>query len=417
MGTTLKDALRKAKVPMTQEEMDRDKEQLINKHRSKNVIQRPNKKVELHSVLPYDFEPVKEQRDPTDDLVILPRIVDERSKELFSIPCEEQTYLVWCGWSEDLWWAPTLKCLNQNFVYRDDLDIYEVKGTEEAYTKARDVTSSLRPGVIPTKSCYILDDPANETYEVYSDPTFSKVKYGKTTPDGMLVHKYKNRFHRDLAILELDHLYSEQSSRHAGKLVVRGYADDEAIVISDGCWLKNSCAMSFVYLDNGNVVQFTRGFTPSDQEQGVLIAEIVGAREAIQYAASQGKKRITYYYDNVSILNVFRNKSTEYLREVTEYKQMLEELNSQDVEVLFVDIHPKTDNNRQDENRALMLFHNMCDSNCRRMSDLYKKDYRAIASNGGKNEDSMSTASRRNPNRPRQYQKYKGYQKGGNKRA
>lgn len=393
MSTTLKEALSKIDIPLSEEEIQSDMDALINKHRSKNVLERPQSQVELKSMLPYDFEPRKEQRDPTEDLVILPRVVNELHRDMFNKADMEDGqpgFVIYCSWSEDTWFCPTRKCLDTNFIYRNDIDIYEVEDDELAYQTAVKLTGDLYPGVVPKKVCYVLDDPGNETYEVYYDVNFPKAKYGKTTPNGMFIHRYANRFHRDMFILEIDAYYSNSSSKQAGKLVSKGYDVDEAIIISDGCWLRNSCASSFVYLDKTDVVSQTRGFLPSEPEQSVLIAEIVAAMDAIRYAVNRDKKNITLYYDNSSIINVFRNRRMEYLPEIVEYKQLLTSLSDTSISLTFTDIHPKSGENREEENKALMYFHNMCDRSCREMTEVFKKDYRSIASNGSKVGDSVT---------------------------
>lgn len=76
----------------------------------------------------------------------------------------------------------------------------------------------------------------------------------------------------------------------------------EAIIISDGAWLKEQCSSSVWYLDNVSAINLTEGIVPSDTEQAVLIAELRGAINALQLCYVKKKKKITYYYDNTSIL-------------------------------------------------------------------------------------------------------------------
>lgn len=394
MSITLDEALNAAPVALTEEEQKAFDEEIENKHRSRNVLERPKEEFQLNSLLPDDFEPRKEQMDPTDDLVILPRTFDDRTRSMFDVEKSDGGYVVWCADTQDVWYAPTKLCLDQNFIYRKDLIIKPAESAQNAYEIALEFVKDLIPGVDTRRQCYILDDPANETYEVYYDSAWPVKKYGKTTPDGMFILKFKNRFHRDMAIMEMDANYTKQSARKAGKLLQKEYGPNEVILISDGCLMRNSCAASVVYIDCDSLFSITEGFNPSEPEQGVLIAEIRGATNALRFARSKGKKDITYYYDNTSILNVYRNRKTEYIREVVEYKQLLEEMDDEGFNVKFVELHPKTGEERRNENRALMYFHNKCDNDSRDMSIIYKRDYKTIASAGNKEGSSYKDVKR-----------------------
>ena len=185
-----------------------------------------------------------------------------------------------------------------------------------------------------------------------------------------------------MAILELDNIYSDTSKKEAGKMTKKKIGQNEAIVISDGAWMKEVSTSSVVYLDSERVLKCTEGRLPSDADQAVLISEIKGAIMALEFCKAFGKKRITYYYDNTSIVNVFRNRKTEYLEEIAEYKRLLESLQALGYQVNFVELHPKTGENRDTENKALMFFHNGCDAECRNMSEIFKRDYRSYAADG-----------------------------------
>jgi hypothetical protein len=249
----------------------------------------------------------------------------------------------------------------------------------------------LRPGVQTRKTCYILDIPGNETYEVYYESNYASLKYGMATPTGTFIHKYPNRFHRDMAILELDKLYSESSVKKASKQIEKALKPNEAIVISDGAWLKNVCASAVWYIDATSAIKMTEGIIPTEQDQAVLIAEIRGATNAFQLCMAKGKKKIRYYYDNTSILNVFRNRKTEYIEEVKQYKELLEEMDRNGYQVTFIELHPKTGEDRIDDNKALLFFHNSCDAECRSMTDIFKKDYKSYAGVDEKEGKSYST--------------------------
>lgn len=383
---SLKEVLEKAGVPLTTEEEQAEQEQMEQKHRSKTVRERPQTEVALYSLYEEDFVPKKVAKDPTPELVEMPvgmspaECRDWLSEQLKNNTVDERGYVVICENTLQAWYCKNKLVLDMNFIYRKDLLIEQITSNDLPISALYENTASdYNPGVITRKTCYILDSPANETYEVFYESNYASLKYGKATPNGMFVHKYENRFHRDMAILELDDLYSNQSSKKAGVLTKRELASNEAIIISDGCWMKNSCSSAFYYLDATSLVKMTEGFLPSEADQAVLISEIVGASNALRLCVARHKKKITYYYDNTSILNVFRNRKTEYIQEIVEYKQLLEEMAQQGYNVTFVELHPKTGEDRANENRALMFFHNGCDKECQEMADIFKKDYKDIA--------------------------------------
>lgn len=356
-------------------------------HRTKTVKERPEMEIDLQSVSKESREVSKTQKDPTDDLVE----ITSGLEDVTEIAGYKSGYLIWCNDTKQTWYAHDQLCLNKNFIYRDDLEIIEI--TEEVniaewYLKRG---GNCKRGIITSKVCRILDNPANETYEVYYDSNYPTVKYGKATPRGCFILKFENRFHRDMKILELDNLYTYSSFKKAGKFTAKQLGKNEAIIISDGAWMKESCSSSFVYLDNLSVIRQTEGFLPTEETQAVLIAEIKGAYNALMMCKARGKKQITYYYDNTSILNVFLNRKTEYIEEVKEYKQLLEELHTSGFKINFVEIHPKTGEDRDEENKALMLFHNMCDDDCKMMASLYSKDYKSYATQGNKDGKTFST--------------------------
>ena len=372
---SLKEIMANAGIALTEEEVEKQEKELENKHRGKTVLERPKEEVELKSIAREPFIRKKVQLEPTDDLVFLVT-VDESSDKTVG-------YLVVCEFTREAWYAPTKECLDSNFIYRDDLEIYEVTESESLYKLWNATGCNLwNQGIMSSKFCYILDNPANETYEVYNDSNYPALKYGKSTPNGMFVHKYENRFHRDMAILELDNVYDEQSKRRAQEMTKQELKSNEAIIISDGCWQREVCASSYWYLDNIEIIHLTSGKIPSEPDQAVLISEISAATLALQMCMARYKKKITYYYDNTSILNVFRNRKTEYIREIVEYKELLEKMNSSGYSINFVELHPKTGENRENENKALMYFHNDCDRSCREMTSIFRKDYHSFAYSG-----------------------------------
>ena len=286
---------------------------------------------------------------------------------------------MYCEWTRQLWYCKSRENLNMNFIYRDDITITEIRNFEDIWDYYQEKAQYINPGIRATEGCYILDNPANESYEVYHESRMPLVKYGKSTPNGMFIHKYPNRFHRDMAILELDDLYSNQSSKKAGKLISKPYGENDAIIVSDGAWMKDSCSSSYIYLDKAIMLRQSVGHLPTEIDQAVLISEIVAATEALKCCVAHSKKNIKYYYDNTSILNVFRNRKTEYIMEIKEYKDLLESMYNDGYKVEFIELHPKTGENRDKDNKALMFFHNLCDHDCRDMADIFTKDYKSFA--------------------------------------
>lgn len=373
----LKSVLASAGVELSEVEEAIECEALENKHRGKAVIERPKEEFKLKSISKEPFIKKKTQKDPTSDLIEL----SIGLKEFDSLPLAK--YIVICKDTTQAWLCPTKECLDANFIYREDLDIFEVNSVGdiiECYCNAG--YNVMNPGILTRKTCYILDNPGAEVYEVYYDSNFPAQKYGKATPNGMFIHKYENRFHRDMAIMELDTIYDEASKKRAEEMTKKEMKSNEAIIISDGCWMREVCASSCWYLDAGQTMHLTSGHLPSEPDQAVLISEITGATLALQLCILNKKKRITYYYDNTSILNVLRNRKTEYIKEIQEYKELLEDMDSKGYKVNFVELHPKTGEGRDKENRALMYFHNDCDRSCREMTDIFRKDYKSYACGG-----------------------------------
>lgn len=375
--STMKDILAGEGFNDTEEVIVPDSRQ---KHRGTTIKERPSSEFKLLSVNEEDFERKKTQAEPTEDLVYLPK----GNIEAATSSIGSTGYLVWCDNTLEMWYAPTKLCLDANFIYRSDLEICEIESHDNGVEFYHERSASLLPGVITRKVCYILDNPAGECYEVYYDTNYPSVKYGKATPSGMFVYKYDDRFQRDMAIMELDKLYTDTSKTNAKALVERKLKANEAIIISDGAWMKEVCSSAIVYIDDTRLVQQTHAANPSDKDQAVLIAEITGATLALQMCKLYNKKNITYYYDNTSIVNVFKNRKTEYIDEIKAYKQLLTEMDSLGYRVQFVELHPKTGENKDSENKALCFFHNNCDRACREISDIFKKDYISNATLGSR---------------------------------
>ena len=351
------------------------------KHRDK-VIERSAEERKLKSIWNECVEKTKTQKDPTDDLIFLPKGV---CREEISMKIENtEGFFIGCRDTEQCWIAPDEACLNKNFIYREDLFITNFSSKNEVIETYLEFNKDYMSGVMTRESCYILDNPGNETYEVYYDSNYPTLHYGIATPRGTFIHKYKDRFHRDMAILGLDELYSSSSGKEANKFTDREFKNNEAIIISDGAWLRNVCSYCFFYLDKDGVAKQSSIHYPTEPDQAVLIAELTGAYHALKMCRDMHKTKVTYYYDNTSIVNVFNNKKTEYIEEVKKFKDLVRELNDKGFQVNFVEIHPKTGENRENENKALMYFHNACDSECRQMSDIFKKDYKTYATTGNR---------------------------------
>lgn len=367
-----------------------------NLHRTKGVISRPDAAVTLLAVSNESREHSKTQKDPTDDLLEIKEHLDSAGLDGIT---GGKGFLVFCPTTLQMWYAHDKLCLDRNFIYREDLEILEVTDSS-AFDWFNQRVEPINFGIQTCKKCYILDNPGNETYEVYCDSNYPSIKYGKATPQGCFVHVYSNRFHRDMAILELDDLYANSSNKQAGKLTAKKFGEREAIIISDGAWMKEQSAFSYFYLDAESVVHCTEGTIPSEPDQAVLISEINGAYWALKRCMERGKGEITYYYDNTSILNIFKNRKTEYITEVKRYKDLLEKMHNLNYKITFVELHPKTGETRDTDNKALQFFHNRCDAACREMADICKKDYRAFTTNGSKEGKTLSTLHQESKPKP-----------------
>ena len=377
---SMKEALLGAGVELSPDEVKKEEQARDMKHRAKTEVRRPNEEFMLRAITVEDFERKKYQKDPTADLKEIH--AQTNTDDIIAMVKDAGGYAVWCHDTLQLWYAPTKLCLDQNFIYRGDLQVFPIDKADDLIDTYNNFVAKVNPGIITKKRCYILDNPAAETYEVYYEAAYPSMKYGKATPNGMFIHKYDDRFHRDMRIMELDKLYADSSKKEAGEIIYQNMNKDEAIIVSDGSWMKETCASAFYYIDNTCITKQSHAALPSEPEQAVLIAEINGAAAALRYCQMRGKKKIKYYYDNTSIINIFRNKKTEYIEEVKEYKQLVEKMDSEGFDITFIELHPKTGEDRNAANAGLMFFHNYCDKECRELSDIFKKDYKHIAAAG-----------------------------------
>lgn len=342
----------------------------------RDTIKRPSTRVQLKSLSYESMLHAKTQLDPTEDLI-------EVSSDFITTRLEyyQHGFCIFCKDTMQMWFAPTEECLNRNFIYREDLLIQETTSYKEVEAFWTKYLSGSLNKITPRKSCYIMDIPMNETYEVYYESNYPSQRYGKSTPQGSYIHKYPNRFHRDMAILALDNLYSNSSMKEAGKFIGRDFEENEAIIISDGAWIKGKIASSVFYLDADTTLQLTEGSLPSVPDHGSLIAEIKAATLALSMCCMKKKTKVTYYYDNKNILNVLGKTKVENVTEIQEYRSLCEKLYHEGFVIKFVELHPKTGENRDKDNKALMFFHNQCDAACVSMCDLVHKDYKKFAVN------------------------------------
>lgn len=362
----------------------KDVEKEINKNKDKKLT-RPEKEVELNALSEDVIISEKTEKDKTKDLVELEcGLSRDEFYDIFADKPEFKTDSSICYIYDKNtkygYVAPTEECLNKNFIYRGDIELEWCGTLEGVWSQYSETSGKYIKGCVPRFSCYILDNPGVEKYEVYYDSNYPKMAYGLATPKGCMIYKYPNRFHRDMAILELDKLYSQASKIRAREFTKMELKNDEAIIVSDGAYLKNACSCALYCITNDQIMKVASGFLASYETQSVLCAEISGAFDAIKIAVDLHKKTsIKYYYDNTSILNVFKNRKTEYLPEVKGYKDYLMSLKNRGVEVEFIELHPKTGEERQFDNKALTFFHNACDAECREMADIFSKRYDTLA--------------------------------------
>lgn len=347
----------------------------------KNSMSRPDTEVELNNIIEHCKSVERLTKDPTEDLVKLPYGLCKNYEEILNSAKLGSGYIVFDKDTNETWYAHDITCLNKNFIYREDLIIKEVYFAEDARRVWHEFNDSIDYSRVKSVVKYILEDPAAEVYEVYSDSSYVVHKYGKPVPVGLNVHKCANRFYRDMMILALDEYYSKSSKKQARELANKSLGDNEAIVVSDGAWLNNIAANSYYYLDDSTTIHFSEGTLPSDVKQGVVLAEVKGAYNALSLCYARCKMDIKYYYDNPNILNVLKSNKFKYIKEVQEYKRLLHNMHADGYSIEFIELHPKTGAERSNLNKALMYFHNSCDSSCEAIADICKRDYKKVASN------------------------------------
>lgn len=348
----------------------------------KKELKRPDNEVDLENNLSEFDGIVKSELPATDELnEIKVSLSDPLQTDLSSYELD-RGYLIRDINTCQIFVVPSKKALNNNFIYRDDLDIREFSNKEEFREIAQGYLELHPVGALNSRVQYILDEPAIEKYTPYYNHQLVIDKYGVTTPRGCFIRKYKDRFERDIALLKMDSKYKELSKSKAGE-VVKELKSNQAIIVSDGAYIKNCIASSVLYMDNLNIISLASCGLPSIEDQSVLIAEIVGATNALKLAIQNNKKKITYFYDNTSIINCFNNRKLEYIDEVKAFKELIIDMHAKKYDVTFLEIHPKTlqedeaDNARLlDTRKTVKYIHNFCDSVCTGVVNIYVKGYR-----------------------------------------
>lgn len=311
---------------------------------------------------------MKYQKDPTSDLI-----------EVFKDRCPKFTkagaYYVFCEDTEQAWYCPTQDCLDSNFVYRDDLTIYKLDSKDDLQAAYGETIEKVNRNYITKKTCFILNNPAAMTYEVYYEPTYPAVKYGKQTPSGMCTLRYKNRFHRDLDIMRLDELYASMSCKKAGD-TKKQLDDDEAIIISEGCCIADLCAEVFYYIDKTSVVKITEGCACVGEEQ----LKILGAINVLSFCQLRGKKKITYVCNSNDVtLNVFKNNEAERSNEVKAYKKLCNEMVEKEYTIKFAELQLEDNEDADEQDRAFKLFKGYCEKECQDMVNIFVDMRESIA--------------------------------------
>lgn len=338
-------------------------------HRTSGTPERTPNLVELKAVSTESVRHTKSKKGPTDQLI-------EVGPALTELPTGIGIgYYIRCEDTGQTWYAPDEETLNANFIFREDLQIELVEDSAAFMALYSKAGALDQLGVYKSKVCRILDNPAAELYEVYYDSAYPMIKYGKATPQGTSIHKYPDRFHRDFAIIELDELYANSSIKLARELTKHSLDADSAIIITDGAYLKNMQASATYYLDNLVVHHSVEGRAPEDDTQAVLLSEINAALMALTMCYVKKKHSISYFYDNTSIINVFRNRKLDYLETVKDYKALIARMDREGFSINFYELHPKSDADKDNLNKALVFFHNRCDAACTDMADVCKKDY------------------------------------------
>lgn len=200
--------------------------------------------------------------------------------------------------------------------------------------------------------------------------------FEKPILQGTVIHKCKNRFQRDSLILMLEQKYTSESEKDVREIGKTELSDDEAIIVSDGSSKESTVSYCYYYMDNKSILRQSGCCTlANDVKCTSSVAEIIGALNAIKQCVAQGKHIIKYYFDNSVIINVFKSHKLDNIAEIREYKDYLNQLNAVGYEILFCDLHPKTDKQKYKLNKALTYIHNSCDSECIAIAKMHYRNY------------------------------------------
>lgn len=376
-------------------------------------LKRPSEVLNLKAIRSEFIEISKHDWDATPELIEVDINCSDPVKKTEAPVYGEGSFLIQDINTKQVWIAPTELVLNNNFIYREDIDIFKIDNEDE-FRKTLQVMLEAHPyGAKPSRVCYILDNPVLECITPYYNSAAVLQMYGVSTPRGCFIHKYPNRFIRDMAILKMNKKYTTESKRDI-KSLSKDLTANQAIIVSDGAFLKNISANSMFYIDNNSIISMQEATIPSIPEQSVLISEIKGAINALSMCVAKGKRDIIYYYDNTSIVNCFNNKKLEYIDEVKEFKDLIRKLASSNYKVVFNEIHPKNIQEDEDDNeelyaerKGIKYFHNLCDDRCTEAAQIYNRGYKELISTNAENGLTLAALIERDkPKKP--------YNKNGN---
>ena len=349
----------------------------VDARRLENItIEKPTKAVQLLAAHEDEAEVKKYVLDDkTDDLVTLPY---GKTKDCFEVLNKVigPGFIVYDIYSKETWYAPDIICLNKNFVFREDVRIVQVENKQEAVDTWLTFNEDIAPSRLYSRFKYILDDPTAGIYWPFSSPDYVPKHYGKPILQGTVIHKCKNRFQRDSLILMLEQKYTSESEKDVREIGKTELSDDEAIIVSDGSSKESTVSYCYYYMDNKSILRQSGCCTlANDVKCTSSVAEIIGALNAIKQCVAQGKHIIKYYFDNSVIINVFKSHKLDNIAEIREYKDYLNQLNAVGYEILFCDLHPKTDKQKYKLNKALTYIHNSCDSECIAIAKMHYRNY------------------------------------------